>query len=146
VAEILVAFDDTEHSRAALDLAARTAHERRAHLTVLSVLDLPLDPNAPRAYGTAGDGPAAHGPYAIPDRIAEVLAEARRRLTPLGATATYVWAAGPPAEIIVETAQARRADAIVLGQGHHGLLGTLFGTDVAREVEEHAGCEVLTPE
>ena len=45
--------------------------------------------------------------------------------------------------MIVDTAQRIRADAIVLGEHHHGFLSGLFGADVDAEVRSQAGCDVI---
>ena len=55
----------------------------------------------------------------------------------------YVWAPGEPARLIVDTAKDRGAPTIVVGHHHHGMLGRLFGTDVAADVERNASCEVV---
>lgn len=146
MAEILVAYDDSEPARAALAAAAEESSSRGAHLTVLAVLELPLSPDEPRAYGTMGDGPRASGPYVAPPQIEATLESAREQLSELGAHAGYIWAAGPPAEVIVQAADARAVDLVVLGQGHHGMIGRLFGSDVAHEVEQHVGRPILVVE
>ncbi len=144
--EVLVAYDDTAPARAALDTAVSEAAHRRAGLVVLAVLELPVSPNEPRAYGTMGDGPSASGPYVAPPEIEAILEAASERLASTRAHATYIWAAGPPAEVIVEAAQARDVALVVLGQGHHGMLGRFFGSDVAHEVESHLGRAVMAVE
>ena len=141
--EVLIAYDDSAPARAALERAMAEARARRAMLTVLAALELPVSPNEPRAYGTMGDGPVADGPYVAPPEIETMLRKAKERVDPTGIHATYVWAAGPAAEVIVEAAQARNVAAVVLGKGHHGLLGRFFGSDVAHEVESHLGRPVI---
>lgn len=141
--EILVAYDDSAPAQAALDAAVAEARDRHAKLAVLAVLELPVAPNEPRAYGTMGDGPRAGGPYVAPPEIEAVLDAAKERLAPSGVHATYIWAPGPPAEVIVEAAEARNVALVALGQGHHGMLGRLFGSDIAHEVESHLGRPVL---
>lgn len=143
---ILLGYDDGGPSRRALD---RAVEELRAHggrLVVLSVLDLPLDPSAPRAYGTPGDGPVARGPYGEPPEVARMLGAAHTRLKALDVPAEYMWAAGEPGQIIVEVAAQAAADLIVVGSHHHGFLASLFGADVGAEVRKHAGCEVILVE
>ena len=56
---ILVGYDDKDHARHALERGIAEAKRTGAHLVVVSVLELPLDPNAPRNFGTLGDGPVA---------------------------------------------------------------------------------------
>ena len=103
---------------------------------------MPLDPRAPRQFGTAGDGSPVTGPFAVPPPIADVLDDARSRLGP-DVPADFAWAPGAPARLIVDVAAERGATTIVVGHHHHGMLGRLFGTDVAADVERLADCEVL---
>ncbi|MGI9538930.1 MAG: universal stress protein [Miltoncostaeaceae bacterium] len=143
---ILLGYDDNEPSRRALDRAVDELRAEGGRLVVLSVLDLPLDPSAPRAYGTPGDGPTARGPYGEPPEVARMLGAAHTRLKELDAPAEFVWAAGEPGQIIVDVAGQRGADLIVVGSHHHGFLASLFGADVGAEVLKHAGCEVILVE
>jgi nucleotide-binding universal stress UspA family protein len=143
VATVLVGYDDSEPARHALDRALAEARERSARLVVVSVLELPLDPNAPRNFGTLGDGPAARAGAGLPSRLEPVIAHAEERIGAEGVPADLLWAAGNPAEVIVELAQERHVSLVVLGAHHHGLFGRLLGTDVAEEVERRAGADVL---
>ncbi len=140
---IVLGYDASEASQRALEVAAEKARDAHQKLLVLAVLEMPLDPNAPRAYGTAGDGEPLRGPFPQPPEIAEILIDARRRLGAADVKADYAWAAGEPATVIVEAAQARHASAIVVGHHHHSMLGRLFGTDVAADVQRRAGCDVV---
>ena len=45
--------------------------------------------------------------------------------------------------LVVEAARDARADVVVLGEHHHGFLGSLFGTDVAAGVERELGSAVI---
>ena len=69
--------------------------------------------------------------------------EASERLATAGLEPELIWTAGDPGRAIVETAKEIRAQVIVLGEHHHGLLGNLFGADVDAEVQREAGCEVI---
>jgi len=109
---------------------------------VLAVLELPVDPTAPRAFGTMGDGPPAGGPFPEPPEITSVLDAARARLDGSGVRAEYRWAPGDPAGLLIATAAEHDVDLVVVGAHHHGLLGRLLGGDVAAELRRHAGCEV----
>ena len=57
--------------------------------------------------------------------------------------AELTWAAGEPANAIVDTAKRIRAQVIVLGEHHHGFLGNLFGAVVDAAVQREAGCDVI---
>jgi nucleotide-binding universal stress UspA family protein len=143
---ILVGYDGSDASGRALDRAAAEARGSKRRLTVLAVLELPLDPRDPHQFGTAGDGTPLTGPFSEPPEISETLAAARERLEGAGVQAEYAWAPGEPARLIVDAAQERGAEVIVVGHHHHGMLGRLFGTDVAADVQRNAGCEVIVVE
>lgn len=143
---ILLAYDDSGPSRRALDRAVEEAARTHGHIIVLVVFEMPLDPQAPRAYGAPGDGPADRGPYEEPPEIMAIMAEAEHRLHAAGARADFFWTPGEPGQMIVDAARTRGADVIVVGSSHHSLLGRLFGADVAAEVQSHAGCRVITVE
>jgi nucleotide-binding universal stress UspA family protein len=144
VRRILVGFDGSDGGRRALDRVVAESHKSRAHVTVLSVVNVPLDLDVPRNFGTLDDisdrEGAALGPP--PDVVAH-LTEARDRLNAAGLDAELRWAAGEPAHVIVETARGIGAQMIVLGEHHHGFLGKVFGDDVDAGVQREAGCEVI---
>jgi len=140
---ILVGYDESDASARALERAADEALSKSQRLIVLAVLELPLDPRDPHQFGTAGDGTPITGPFAEPPPITDLFADAQRRLEGTGVTADYVWAPGEPARLIVDIAKDRGASTIVVGHHHHSMLGRLFGTDVAADVQREASCEVI---
>jgi nucleotide-binding universal stress UspA family protein len=144
VRRILVGYDGSDGGRRALDRAVAEAREFRGHVTVISVANVPLDPDVPRYFGTLDDISDREGAQLSPppDVVAH-LTEARDRLAKSGIDADLTWAAGEPGSVIVETARRIRAHAIVLGEHHHGFLGGLFGADVDAEVKREAGCDVI---
>ena len=141
---ILVGYDGSDGGRRALDRAITEARESKGHITVLSVAVMPLDPNVPRNFGTLDDiSPGEGGPLSPPPDVVAHLTEARDRLASAGLDAELTWVADEPGHAIVETARRVRADVIVLGEHHHGFLGSLFGADVDAEVQKAAGCDVI---
>jgi len=141
---ILVGYDGSGGSRRALDRAIAEARESRAHITVLSVEKLPLDPEGPRNFGTLDDISADEGaPLSAPPDVVEHLTDARERLAAAGLDADLMWAAGEPGRAIVDAAKRVRAQTIVLGEHHHGFLSGLFGSDVDEAVQREAGCDVI---
>jgi nucleotide-binding universal stress UspA family protein len=110
---------------------------------VVTVLELPLDPNSPRNFGTLGDGPAARMPAGLPPELEPVVAHAHEHVAAAGGRAELVWGAGDAAEIIIEVARERDASLVVLGEHHHSLFAALVGTDVPGEVRRRAGADVL---
>jgi nucleotide-binding universal stress UspA family protein len=144
VSHILVAYDGSESSRRALDLAIADARKSHGRITVVSVANMPLDPEAPRNYGTLDDVSAGEGgPLSPPPDVVAHLTEAREILTEAGLAPDLAWAAGEPGHEIVETAKRINARTIVLGEHHHGYLSRLFGRDVDAEVQREAGCTVI---
>lgn len=142
----LVGYDDSEQSQRALDRAVDEARGRGGRLTVLAVFEMPLDPRAPRAFGTEGDGTPLKGPFTPPPEVQAVLDSAEARLQGSGLAVDYAWAPGEPGQLIVDVAKERGADLIVLGAHHHSLLTSLFGINVAKDVQRRAGCEVVVAE
>lgn len=139
---VLVGYDGSGGSEGALARAAAEARGHDERLVVLAVFELPLDPRAPRTFGTPADEPR-DGPLHAPAEVAEALARARDELVHAGVAADFVWAPGEPANLIVDTARERGARLIVVGAHHHGFLSRAFGADVAGDVRREADCEVL---
>jgi nucleotide-binding universal stress UspA family protein len=140
---ILVPTDFSEFADAALDYAKTLAATFGASLHLLHVFE---DPYAtPGAF--AGD------PYlAFPDDLREaVVAEARRQFEARMTSdeqarfaATTEVLMGPTARTIVDYADARQADLIVIGtHGRTGLAHLLIGSTAERVVRT-APCPVLT--
>ena len=141
---ILVGFDGTAAGRRALDRALDEARGSRGRITVLSVENLPLDPEGPRNFGTLSDiSDIEDAPLAPPPDVVTHLSEARDRLAEAGFDPELIWAAGEPGHAIVEAAQRIRADVIVVGEHHHGFLSGIFGADIDAEVKREAGCDVI---
>jgi nucleotide-binding universal stress UspA family protein len=141
---ILLAYDGSDGARRALDRAIAEARETRARITVLSVENVPLDPGVPRNFGTLDDiADWENATVSAPPDVVAHLDEAGKRLAEAGLEAELTWAAGEPGQVIAETARQMDADAIVLGEHHHGRLARFFGADVGAEVREHAGCDVI---
>lgn len=143
---IVVGYDGAEPAKRALDRAIEEARSARAHLLVLAVFEMPLNPEGPQNFGTLDDSPARMIPLVEPPELEPILAEAKERVEAAGLTAEYTWAAGEPAAAIVGAAKERRAKAIVLGSHHHGFFERVFGPDVATQVKRDAGCDVIVAE
>ena len=78
---ILVGFDHSDAARRALDRGIAEARERNARLVVLSVFEMPLDPQVDRFFGTLDDIADWEGkPIAPPPELVGLLGEARDRL------------------------------------------------------------------
>ena len=141
---ILVGFDDSDAARRALDRGIAEARERNAQLVVLSVFEVPLDPQVDRFFGTLDDIADWEGkPIAPPPELVGLLDEARDQVEAAGLHADFMWAAGEPGRAIVDAARDAKADAVVLGEHHHGFLAGLFGADVAAEVRKELDAAVI---
>jgi nucleotide-binding universal stress UspA family protein len=144
VRRILVGYDGSDGGKRALERAISEAHDSHGRITVLSVANMPLDIDVPRNFGTLDDISADEGKaLRPPPEVVAHLTEARDRLAESGLEANLIWRAGEPGSAILETAKETRAQVIVLGEHHHGLLGNLFGADVDAEVQREAGCDVI---
>ncbi len=143
---IVVGYDDEDAAKRALDRALDEAKSAGTGLVVVSVVELPLDPEGPQNFGTLDDSPARMIPLVVPDELEPVIAHARQRVAAEGVFADFLWAAGDPANVLVDVARDRSASLVVVGSHHHGFLAKLVGSDVAAEVKRHAGADVLVVE
>ena len=141
---VLVGFDDSAAARRALARGIDEARRRDTRLIVLSVFEVPLDPQVDRFFGTLDDIADWEGkPITPPPELVALLAQARDEVEAAGLQAEFMWAAGEPGNAIVEAARDAGVDAVVLGEHHHGFLASLFGTDVAAAVERELGSAVI---
>ena len=141
---VLVGFDDSAAAGRALDRAVEEARARHTRLVVLSVFEMPLDPQVDRYFGTLDDITDWEGqPIAPPPELVGLLAQARERVEGAGLQADFMWAAGEPGRAIVDAARDARVEVVVLGEHHHGFVAGLLGKDVAAEVERELGSTVI---
>jgi len=142
---VVVGYDAKEPAQRALARAIEEATSRDVSLVVVSVEEMPLDPEGPQNFGSINE-PMRMIPIEAPEEVSEVFAEARVAVEAAGVSADYLWAAGDPAQVIADAAKDRKASAVVLGAHHHRFMDSLFGTDVPAEVEEHLGADVIVVE
>jgi nucleotide-binding universal stress UspA family protein len=131
---IVVGYDETEAAKRALERAAELAQAFGSKLIVTSVAPVQI----PIARGA---GPI--DPTDPPEAHAEELAHARSYLEGRGMQADYQPALGDPAEAIVELAEQRGADLIVVGTRELNILERLLGQSVSAGVSRRAHCDVL---
>jgi nucleotide-binding universal stress UspA family protein len=145
---IVTGYDGKDASRV-LERAIELVRAAPAGTLVVVVDEyLPIDPGQPSmVYQPVGDTVPLPAPDAPPPPPLEpIIAKARAQVERAGVEARYVWGLGDPARLILDTARDTGAATIVIGAGHHGLLGRLLGDDVEAAVKREASCEVVVVE
>lgn len=121
---IVVAYNDTDSSDRALDRAAELAGFYGAKIIVTSVVPVLV----------GGERSSDPGPE---------LEQAEAKLRELGLEAELVQAVGEISEAIIEVAESRRADLIVVGTREPSQVERLLGQSVSEGVQRMAHCDVL---
>ena len=131
---ILVAYDDTDAARRALERAAELAKAFDSEVIVTSVA--PLLVGSPRASGPIDptDSPALH---------ARELQTAGALLSERGIRAELVTATGDPAGAIAMIADERDADLVVVGTREPGLVERIMRHSVSAEVARRVHRDLL---
>jgi nucleotide-binding universal stress UspA family protein len=157
---IVAGYDGTEQAERALARAAELAQALEAKLVVVSV-DRParlaaiapvLEPADPTLVSTGVAGPVMTGgtmPLPTSPEPAEpaegllLLERARRFLVPRRVDADYVSEVGDPVERLLQVADDREADLIVVGSPERGLLDRLLGHGVDEKLARRTHRDVL---
>ena len=130
--KILFAYDGSDESRRALRYATRL--RERDTVIVLSVATKLIE-----APSTAQFTEPGHDPETLQHGLDEV----REIMQDAGVDAEYISTIGNPAAEILNTAESREVELIVVGRrGLHTVERFLMGS-VADRVVQHAACDVL---
>ena len=131
---IVLGYDGTDASARALERAGDIAAAFGSSVIVASV------------SGTMGGAVHAGGsadPTDPPEAHESLLDDATKTLSDRGIQAESVLAMGHPGEAIVELADERNADLIVVGTREPGFFERLLGHSVSGSVQRRAHCDVL---
>jgi nucleotide-binding universal stress UspA family protein len=134
VKTILLAYDDTEPSRRALDRAASLAEAFGSRVLVTSIASLVH--SSPRSV-TQIDRGGGVGTHTDEVRQAQTMLEER------GIAAESVTAVGDPASAIAQLAEDRHADLVVIGTRGVGPVQRLLGQSVSQAVSRRVSCDLL---
>jgi nucleotide-binding universal stress UspA family protein len=133
VKTIVLGYDESQEARRAVQKTAELASAFGARVLVTSVAPV-MQP--------AGRGIGPYDPADPPERHRALARQAAAALTEHGVKAETVTGLGDPGDAIVELADKRGADLIVLGMSHHRHLSRILGS-VSEDVAHQAHCDVL---
>jgi nucleotide-binding universal stress UspA family protein len=138
---IVVGYDGSEASQLALDRVAELAPLLQAKVIVTSV-EMPIV-----ADGGLMPAPVVNVDLDLHEREhrerERLLREAQSYLDERGIAAEVAAAVGPPVDEIIEVAEQRDADLIVVGTHEPGFLERLLRGSVSQGVARRAHCDVL---
>jgi universal stress protein A len=132
--KIVVAYDESDAAKRALERAAELAKAFQAELIITSIA--PIMTNIGRSAGPVD-------PTDPPEQHVEELNHAKTYLEGEGLQADYVPGLGHPAETIAQVVKERGADLIVLGTREPSAIARLFGQSVSESVAHRVHCDVL---
>ncbi len=133
---IVVGYDETEPAKRALARAAELAVAFDAKVIVTSVAQLLVGASAAHGLGPID-------PIDPPELHREELSHAAAYLSEQGVEAELALSLGDPATEILELAESRGADLIVVGTREAGLLDRLIAPSVSGAVQRRSHCDVL---
>jgi len=132
---VLVAYDGSDHSQKALDLAAKIVRCSDGKLKVLFAFD-----KVPTIFG---DDETEHFIERAMSKGRDILGAAAAHLSEAGIEFSTAIVEGPAAEAILRYAQAEGCDLIVMGSRGLGMVQGLLLGSVSYRVLHHAQIPVL---
>ncbi len=130
---IVLGYDESPEASRAVERTAELARALGARVIVTSVAPV-------MTFSGRGIGP--YDPADPPDRHRALGHDAAAILAEQGVATETITGLGEPGDAIVELADERRADLIVVGMSHHPKLSRILGS-VSEDVAHHAHCDVL---
>ncbi len=145
---ILVPFDGSEYSKRALDEAIKISQNMDAQLLVAMAVNAPkVEPTALVISGVIKGGVnKALDKYAKEayEKANKLMQENMRYCERKGIEADYKVTTGNPTSVILDLAQKRRINLIVMGsQGLRGIKKVKVLGSISRQVLENAKCPVM---
>ena len=154
---IVIGYDGTDVADRALDRATELAERFGSRVVVLTVgpsARIPRPELVPETVGpvmAAGGMTSAFPPESPPPPVEAELEEpamrmlerARGTLSVRGIDADFVSAVGDPAEALLQAADERDADLVVVGSRDHGFIERLLGDGVDEKVARKSRRDVL---
>jgi nucleotide-binding universal stress UspA family protein len=131
---IVLGYDGSEASERALDRAGDIGTAFGSTVIVTSVS---------ATMTGAAHGGGSTDPTDPPETHTTLLDGATKKLAERGVAAESVLGMGDPADAILELAEQRSADLIVVGTREPGFFERLMGHSVSESVQRHAHCDVL---
>jgi nucleotide-binding universal stress UspA family protein len=135
IRRLLLATDLGQSSELASDRAIQIAHERRADLLVVSVIDPHELTQQTGRFGTRWDQ--------VRDRRHDAARRLVARGNAIGISVTFLVWTGNPGESIVAAAEAEKVDLIIVGTHGRGAIGRLLLGSVSEYVVRKAPCPVF---
>jgi nucleotide-binding universal stress UspA family protein len=133
---ILVAYDGSDHSQKALDLAVKIARDSDGQLKVLFAFD-----KVPTIFG---DDETERFIERAMSKGRDILGEATAHLHEAGIEFSTIIVEGPAADAILRVSQTEGCDLIVMGSRGRGMVQGLLLGSVSYRVLHHAQIPVLT--
>lgn len=130
---IVLGYDGSPEASRAVKRTAELAKALGARVIVTSVAPI---------MAATGHGIGPYDPADPPERHRALGQDAAAILAEQGVATETITGLGDPGDAIVELADERGADLIVLGMSHHRHLSRILGS-VSEDVAHHAHCDVL---